>query len=908
MFTYQDHIQNISRHLRVCMMVWWPSYKINPPATTIDSQTNPAHGSNLVQNSDGDSMILNPQQTQNFMETTTPAVPEIDFSQMNITNDLVDKSLTVTSTDIKDFLARPILCPATQTTWTTALTRGTVLMRMSVPDTLLADTMFSAKLSGYYGFKANLVLKFQTNAQKFQQGMALICFIPLGSTLGGYRESAINTIYQYSQLPSVRHDISTTNETIIRVPFISPFNAYSVTSFNQAATGTVLFVVYSPVTMNTINYRCWCHFEDVELFYPSAQSGNSGGKKVRSIIQSDKEDSGGILSQPIRAISSGISMLGHNIPMLSSYTGPTSWFLDVAARGLAAFGFSGGVDTSTRHSVVPRITSHMNNIDVDDTVESVGYTAGNKVALLNGFAGSAVDEMSFAYLFSIPSFKQAFTVTTSTAVGTLLANIPQRPKSQETIFTSSSGPFTMHWTAPYAYVANAFNQWRGSIVLKIYCVKTNFHNARLELVFSPNGDPTKNTFNLAKYHTRYIWDISQTPYYEVTMPFINTAPWVRTAVTQADNTRWNAGTLSIFLLTELEVVDNASTSIEFIIEEYAGPDFEVAVPRAANWEDTPVFAFAPNESANTNYKKYKNLYISGKLDPEVKELNKIKSKAKRFDSKKKNKQKQITNNRTIKYDVFAQAPNEPMLGGRVSDGTGFVLYDNKKDLSGLTSMYTTGECLRSVKQIIMRSNILKVDNNTIAQPSTYVTLTGESFFYDWYNLTANVLRPNEFIMDGLSYFGALYGLYRGSTVLRAIPDSIHPVRMKCVVVQIAPTTQDPTNSPPWPGYADMPSNNIVSRTDVQGALDVHIPFFSLTHSKVVDHHPYSLAAVSNISAPSANQRTTVLLTATSQTSTEMPQKVTMDIYRQAGDDFHFGCFLGVLPLRTNGLGSSPIIN
>lgn len=474
-----------------------------PPAATTKNN-------GIVTNKDSDDLTLTPHIEENLAQFSDPSQPEIDHSILSIPNPLISSNLGSKIQDIKNFLGRPILCPVPGVPWSTGLVRGALLMSMPVPGTLLSETMYAQKIAGFYGFKGDLVLQFQTNAQKFQQGMVLLSVIPFGPMLSNQRKNCIEDhIELLSQLPSVRHDISQTNESILKVPFCSPMLMHPLDFVRARNYATVNFNVYSSLTVSSINYRCWCHFENVELLYPMAQSGSSFSvtKKANRYTSGDKEDTGGIISTPVSTISKGIRQLGDNIPLISSFSQPTAWFLDSLSRGFASFGLSNTVDTSVRHSVVPRVFSHPYNTDINDTVDSFGYIAGNKISHLSGFAGTDADEMSIQHIASIPSFLRAFTWTTSQAPEfELFAMINGKTDWSVTrTVVTTAGPRVYDNYAPFAYIANRFLFWRGSIKYKFYCVKTNFHTGRIIFSFSPAYSPAANVYSTSVYNTRYIW-------------------------------------------------------------------------------------------------------------------------------------------------------------------------------------------------------------------------------------------------------------------------------------------------------------------------------------------------------------------------------------------------------------------
>ncbi len=861
--------------------------------------------SDNVTNKDSDNLIITQDIDQNLAQFTDASVSKVDYSTLTIPNPLTASNVGDRMTEIKAYLARPVLCPSTPTAWTTAVARGTIIMSMDVPSPLLNTTMYKEKVSGFYGFKGNLVLKFQTNAQKFQQGMILISVLPCGPMLTSERRMFIlNHIEPLSQLPSIRHDISQTNETIIKVPYMSPMLMHPLDSARAKDYATVYYIVYSPLSSGNINYRCWCHFEDVELSYPMAQSGKgmSVTKKANKYTTSDLEDTSGIVSTPIATIASGVRQLGDNIPIISSFSQPTAWFLDSLSKGFASFGLSNPVDTSVRHSVVPRIGSHTYNVDINDTVESFGYLAGNKIAHLPGFAGTDVDEMSIQHLCSIPSFLGYFVWSTADGPSAEIFSrvVGKSGFSTAGAITTGAGTRNYKIYPPFAYIANRFVFWRGSIKYKFYAVKTNFHNGRILFSYSPNLNPTNNTSAKADFNTRYIWDISQVSTFEVTIPYVSPQSWTLW------NSDQNIGSLKGFVLTELEAVSGVSTTIEILVEISAGPDFEVAQIDTSSLSKQCAIIQSPTleiEVNRLNYNKYKQLKINQDGAPLACAQSKHKTSSKNnrvyyYRSRKQERDKIIQQARTNK--VMAQGPQLDM--GGFDDDTDLSINQNQIDTAGYNCLYTMGESVKSLRTVLKRSNAIWIGDTANTGTYRFYTDVRQPCYPVLTALSAELLPPTRLITDDYAYFAGIFAMYRGGVVYRAIPHSSAGVRLRTIVLTTAGDVTGPgvaTTDLTW-GPSIQPAQ-VYSNSNIQGAIDVHIPYYSPTHTSVYTHFPGSSVTYSSGNPFSyGNDSITIMgKSATANTSS-------FDVTRQIADDFSMGCFIGTLPVLDASIYSSSI--
>lgn len=810
---------------------------------------------------------------------------------------------------IKDFLSRPILCTTTATPWTSTVVPGTILMQMDVPSHLLSNPLYAEKIKGFYSFKGDLVLKLQTNAQRFQCGMLLMCVLPGGSFLSPARvKTATSDLTFMTQLPSVRHNIATTNESVLKVPFNSPLLAYNLDSTKGGVYATVYYVVYGQLSADTVNYKCWCHFENVELSYPLAQSGSSMkvAKKANKYTPADQEDSSVNVSKPIATIASGIRSLGDNVPLISSFSQPTAWFLDSLSRGFKSFGLSNAVDTSIRHSFVPRITSHQNNVDVNDTVDSFGYNASNKVAHLPGFAGTDVDEMSIQHICSIPSYYATFELSTLNAPDTYLWNTycAIKPRIAD-IITPGPTARPCYFPAPFHFIASRFKFWRGSIKFKFYAIKCGFHNGRVLFTFNPSivaASPVNS-----QYSSRYIWDISQTDTYEITCPFVSTMPWLNTEFTTADTSN-TFGNIWATVFTPLEAAGDAPTTVKILVEISAGPDMSFAVQSPTSLQAILIESTDSSEYF-INYRKFKNLPTrdSSKIQDvhpgsqKMNKTNKNKVQFLKFNAQTKSRQKTIVANRDFKrQSIMTESPVELSMGG-YDDSTAGSINQLDLDTAGENSLYTTGEEIKSLRQVLKRSNIVYLGDHTgTGVTSTFVSSTHVPYFPSLSLANLKVPSSRRYFQEDYTYYSALFWLQRGGVIYRAIPLASTAARLRAVY-QLDQLISPPivTNT----GFTPLGQSvtQVVSNQSIQGAIDVHVPFYSPTHSKPINHLPWSNSGSFDATWFGFAQGMIHINSINATTNVN-----NFDVYKQVADDFSFGGFIGTVPLLITWLPSTNV--
>lgn len=812
-----------------------------------------------------------------LVDAVSTAIKTVDFSNLNVTNPLVKYSTDNVEHTIKEFLGRPQICPAGSIVWTTAQVQNTDLMTMNIPSAMTATSLFADKLDGFLGFKATMVLKVQSNAQKFASGILLISVLPVASHISTTRQTLIaSSIALKTQLPSVRMNIAETDEVEIKVPFISPELFYNRTSPIDWA--RVFVTVYAQSTGDSIPITCWCHFEDVELFYPTAQSSLSvkAKNKKQMYTPGDQEDAGGMISAPLSTFSRAFGQVANNIPLLSSVARPTEWFLAACSKAFNAFGFSNVVDTSTRHSFVRRIFSHPNNIDVNDTCDSHGLFASNKVAHLPGFAGSDIDEMSLQYVCSVPSYIETVSWTNVRVSGAILSTYAITPAvgyvSKTTV--PSAGPaVTSFIYPPMFYVASSFSLWRGSITLRFFLSKTEFHTGRILFVFNPSvSGATPPTFNTNSYNYKWIWDIRDSHSYEVTIPYVSSVPWtpVNTSATGS------IGQLTAFVLNPLTAPPTVSTSVTLLVEAKAGHDFKVCRP-TTNSPLAPIMAYSDLNPSEKNRKfSHRQRY---------REEKPVKSKKDK---------KSYSRARDLKYAILAQGPltvEDNSTSSHIDSSSKFEFGHSSHDFDGYNEMFTIGETVNSLRQLLKRSQILVGFANS--NPYTVLRLGPMNpYIPTAINAAAPVAMPTADYIDYLSKFSMMYGLRRGGVIIRTTVtgtgNSYITSTLENIGNNISGLFEDVSGTK-GDNYSNTP-NQIYSSNTIQGAVDTLVPYYNPTHASPVLNIT-SFTATSGAGRyyiDDLQLRLSFNLDAAGPTSYR--------VYRQAADDFSLGCFIGVLPL------------
>ena len=219
--------------------------------------------------------------------TTVPDILPLPVSYLDMT------AREAREHTIKDFLRRPIVVKTG--TWSSSDATETELYTANFPETLIGNPMYRAKLEGFVGLRATLVVKVQVNSQPFQQGRLMLQYFPYAQYMP-LRVSLVNaTLQGRSGCPRADLDLSVGTEVELRIPYVSPHVYYNLIT-GQGSFGAIYLVVYSQLFDQasgdgTIEYTVWAHLEDVDVQYPTAANIYTGTSPNRASLAASLQHS-----------------------------------------------------------------------------------------------------------------------------------------------------------------------------------------------------------------------------------------------------------------------------------------------------------------------------------------------------------------------------------------------------------------------------------------------------------------------------------------------------------------------------------------------------------------------------------------------------------------------------------------
>lgn len=710
---------------------------------------------------------------------------------------------------IKDFLSRPY--KLWTGVFTTSQTRGQIINTFRLPDVMINTSMYKEKIQGFAGFRADVVLRLQANAQRFQAGRLMLHYFPQASTDPIRLFMANQFVSSKSQQPRVDLDLSTDQEVEIVIPYSSPLQ-YLDLNRSLGTIADAFITVYSPLmssSSTSVDLTLWAWFTNIELVVPSdpyltftSQSGNRVKSRVsrrRRVFNEEEEDQAFKMSTLAETLSMSASQVS-KIPLLKTVSEPVGWALDWISNVAKAWGWSKVDNHSVTSRMVQNICAFSQNVDgISNSVE-LGFTSKPRLQQLDNSGGTALDEMAISYICAVPSYISAFTWTTSTARDTPLFFFPMTPynKSNNINVATVNGSRTLYSLAPMSYIANMFALWKGSLIATFKFVKTEFHTGRVELIYMPGTDNVTPVFsNNGEYLLREVFDLRLSNEFCIRLPYISPKLFL-----SKDEV---CGWIYLRVLNELEAPSSVPSSIDVIMELSGGPDLQFQMPSDPShlpilYDNRPVGRPAPEDLHNHNNAStvdfIEELIKLGpqnpKYNPFFKAYPEYKSIRNSFHFE---LGKRMSDGYTSEIDIKVAQKLflewcDTAFTKEVFDiqglGAGETIEDGKQQSCGVpktiggfiisddevsSNAYSIGEKISSLRQLLKRHSLRMRVASTLLAANDGIGIFPSDIFMSVISTTIYKAYDGTLICDYFNYFGPLFKLQRGSIKLNLYRDS-----------------------------------------------------------------------------------------------------------------------------------------
>jgi hypothetical protein len=881
--------------------------------------------------------------------------------QLDLPKIFRDSMTTNFEQDIKQFLGKWVMLAQSSVT---TVSSGT-LQTIQLPSTLLNDPLYEDKLSGFQGMRGTIRIKLLANANPFQQCRLILAFIPLAGVVGSTSSWRLNTLAEVTQLPKVEMDVACDSEVELAIPYVGPL-AYHDLINGLSPWGSVYLYVYSPLAVgtgsNTFNYILMGSFEpsSLELVNPTYNENPSRPrdrlarfqsgerpiahvakfqmKSVRrtkkgAVTEKEAEAQGGGTVSSMLAVGKKVASSLTAVPALSAVAGPTAWALGIASGVAGYFGWSKPrMETQLSRVVTQAIVPFSGNYDAPDCALPLAASNANKLAIMPGFAGNDIDEMSFDYLVTKGAWFTTYTITTADPALSLIGYITVCPIGCRTM--TGAGATTQYHGPPVTYLAEFFKYWRGDMRYTFKFCKTEYHQARLAIAFFPGVNVAPVYIDTDWVHREFI-DLSAGNEFSFVVPFASTQPYLNTAPIGDAMT----GVVGIYLVNGLTAPSTCASSITIMVEGSGMPGFEFACPnpngvqpyglvvpalkegKAQSSRLSNLFArYAEVSEFKPAKKKLHEAYwlgADGKLrvprereepcpegvDPagfvnfmasmafdsfcedhqEVVKpyrslLNKNEFMELNIGNKESSLKVKIDRPPAATYDKLRRIYEARFQSKSCSIADNVVIGNSKTAPPSVEmAKYCIGERMCSVRQLLLLSSPAYV-------PTFATKMKFKPFTFGMYNSKDGAVRSiGPFALDYLSAFAGMYAFWRGGVRLQYL--NLNNVGGRAFVW----LDRDSGDAPVVTGSNDEPLQ-IGGQCWQEGNVRFEVPYYSKTHMSLVRYMTANVGDYSDVYLP--NTQVCYI-----ESNTNVGQGYNY-LLRSASEDFQFGYFLGVLPYST----------
>lgn len=679
---------------------------------------------------------------------------------------------------------------------------------------LLRYSLTAGNLSYYFanavgglGFRATVCFRLEVTASPQVSGIVKLAHFPCCAASD--IKSNFRTIM--SQVPNVELNIAESSACELKIPFISdveffPFTvsgSYYASTMGMLTMGPYLPVSWDSTTATTPSWTVYIWFEDVEIISKSAIIGPVTPQSSEAVGPISKWFSAG----------ARVATYASSIPLISSYAAPLGWVLDAGAKVLSHFGWSKPNVPCYSGVMGMGVTRGVNTCLDQDQAQPMALFGSNAVEPIN-FANTDLDEMSLCYITCKPSAIASFSLQTGNSAGVVKWVCPVSP-AYFVFQSSGTGLAQASCRDLGAYSSGAPPSFLPST---ISFIASHFNYWRGDLVF-------RFKFASTKFHSGKV--------------LVAFCPSVDAPASQAPTTIARYDFNSI-------VVDLRSTTEVDLDVPFVYPTTFCRTGFGSKQIDTSNGVIITSSSiANIGVvfvRVVDTIYGPDNVPQSIPVMVEVFSKCGlEFSSP----CSSLLTATSFTQNVFAQSSEE------------VVHFEAAKR--------SAGERILSLKQLCMRPR-WGVLTATSGVPTKLLNSLPGTFQYSTYHLAGSYGIP-QVETSILHHFGSLFGLCRGSVMLRVIPAATSSSPMRSHVSTLS--TVDNLGNPHDASHEPLSFESNMVNSAV-------FPFYS-QNSRVY----------SGFGNPPINWRDIVF---------NMGGADTTSLYGTcAGDDFQFGAFSGVPP-------------
>jgi len=250
-----------------------------------------------------------------------------------------------------------------------------------------------------------------------------------------------------------------------------------------------------------------------------------GGATNAAPLQADEYQDSGAVSAPASAIAAAAKNL-EKIPILKPYATATKMVASGIGSLARHMGFS---SVPVIRDVAPfkNLPFHtLTSAEIGEPLTKLTLDPKNELSIDPTVMGlSPDDDLMISNFIQRESFLIDTTWTSADAIDQVVAGAFVTPMTST---STNSAPYTSQIVdgTPTSHVAQAFTNWRGSMVYKFIILCSKFHRGRLRFTYDPAGSPSTAAASSNVSFTRIV-DIAEETTFEMEIPYMQPLPWSR---------------------------------------------------------------------------------------------------------------------------------------------------------------------------------------------------------------------------------------------------------------------------------------------------------------------------------------------------------------------------------------------
>lgn len=402
-------------------------------------------------------------------EDTVQQITEFQENEEHVTTMNVDVPIDMVSykASLEAFLTRPFILNTTS--WASTDTLGSQLYSLELPNAFYAIPTFYEKIIKFAFWKPSFEITIRINGTPMHYGRLLINYLPQASALS----DSYKNMYTASSSRWIQVDANGSNVATIHVPF-----AYFKDMINIGKLNIDVATIYCWVTvpLNTINSVA--PPVTVTTFGRVVDSQPNG-----FMFQNDFVAQVGEMQNVVRGVGTAttgiVSMLGYKV-----YTPFINRATKFIVNTLDLFGFSMPLNYAKTEIMQIRQPLYLKTCDTPSAI-NMAPMMNNEIKSEYKLTNCDINELDIVKFCMRPALLYTGIITSTDLAGTIIFNIPLTPGAMYCTKLADGIVSTANFPAPMAFINKMFNYWRGSMKFTISFVKSNFHNARLRIMYRP---------------------------------------------------------------------------------------------------------------------------------------------------------------------------------------------------------------------------------------------------------------------------------------------------------------------------------------------------------------------------------------------------------------------------------------